>query len=306
MAELSRPWAGAVLGDAGPYSDDLWDDIWEILYGSGTAPYNDRGVIRNWANELEVTDGGGDEVDVDTGAALVHGKFYQNTAVVNVVLPIAVGIWREDLICLQCDYAAQTIRIFRHNNPADVAGYPPPLQNPGVIWEIPLAAARIDNGGNIIGVTDLRDYVSDLMQPKQLQVRPGLMAATGGEWGLFDHHHGVQLDTAGEEAYLEFMVPLDFLQLISGHVRFGVAQNGTLDWTVDMRAGPCGGDLSAVADTATADGVVLTHNEIHCLDITSALDGLAAGDEVGMTFRVDALLAGTTDILVLLLDFRYK
>lgn len=165
MAEESRPWAGTTLGDAGPYSADDWDDVWGILFGSEAAPFNNQGVIGDWLNELEVTDGGANIADVDTGAALAHGKFYRNTAIVNLAIPNSVGAWREDLVCLRSSWAAQTIRIYRHANPADGVGYPAPTQTDGSCWEIPLAAVRINNAGAITLITDLREYVHHLILP---------------------------------------------------------------------------------------------------------------------------------------------
>lgn len=159
MTQRSWPWPGTTVGDAGPYSADEWDDMFEMRFGSGAAPFNNMGVLPRWANELEVTDPVvANRVDVDTGAAIVHGKHYDNDAVVNVFVATSVGAWREDLICLRAVWALEYVQIARHSNPADGVAYPAPTQTDGVTWEIPLAAVRIDNAGVILSVTDLREY----------------------------------------------------------------------------------------------------------------------------------------------------
>jgi len=168
MTERSWPWPGVALGDAGPYSDDEWDDMFEMRFGSGEgADYRNRGVIRNWANELEVIDPSiANQVNVDTGAALVHGKHYDNDAVVNIVgIPNSGAPWREDTILLRSLWATQTIRIYRHQNTGgDGVGYEIPASVDGTVWYIPLAAVRIDAAGAILSVTDLREYAYHRMQ----------------------------------------------------------------------------------------------------------------------------------------------
>lgn len=306
MVEESRPWPGTTVGDAGPYSDDDWDNIWEVVFGSGASPYNDRGVIRNWANELEVTDGGANTADVDTGAALVHGKFYKNDAVVNVTVPSSTpGNWREDLICLQSSWVAQTIRIARHANPAENVGYPAPTQTDGVTWEIPLAAVRIDSFGTITLITDLRDYVSDLMQPKQLQIDPLIGGAGAPVFTQFNLHCGVALDNDNDEAGFEFVVPDDFKSLVEAEIRFIPEVSGNIDWDTTMRAAACGEAAQTHSDSCSGAALAVTADEIECLDLSTCFDGIMAGDSVGFIWRVTAL--GITGFLVMLkLLIRYK
>jgi len=302
MAEQSFPWAGTAIGDAGPYSDDDWDDIWEVLFGSGASPYNDRGVIKNWANELAGTDGGANTFDVATGAALVHGKFYKNTAVVNVNIPSSVGAWREDLICLHQSWLTQTTRIYRHANPADGVGYPAPTQTDGSCWEIPLWAVRINNAGAITLITDLRDYVSDLMQPKQLQVWPKNIS---GVDVVKNYHPGISLDPTDDECGFEFMVPLDFKGLVAVYLRFIPETTGSVTYSIWMRAGGCGENCTAVGDNLIDAVATVIADIVECEDITAAFDGLQAGDQVGIVVR-NTFLVDDEVIVVVQLDFRYK
>ena len=308
MAEYSLPWPGVTIGDAGPYSDEDWHYTWGMLFGSQTVPYNNRGVIRNWLNELEVTDGGANTADVDTGAGLVYGKFYRNTAVVNLNIPSSVGAWREDLVCLQANWTTQTIRIYRHNNPADGAPYPAPTQASGATWEIPLAAVRINNAGAITLITDLRDYVSDLMQPKSFFVRPSLLTGAAADRLGQGQHEGVRINANLEECWFEFMVREDFCALKSVHLVYIMDSSnaGTFDVTVDTDWGGCDEAYNAHSDTVTVVGTGVADNLIGCCDITAAYTpNLAAGDFVGSQ-AVFNNLTNINHLILLGLRVRYE
>lgn len=294
MGEESWPWPGTTVGDAGPYSDDDWDNMWETLYGSGMAPYNNRGVIRNWLNELVVTSPGVNAADVATGAALVHGKFYRNTDVVNVVgIPNAAGgvghTWREDLICVRSSWIAQTIRVYRHANPADEVAYPAPTQTDGTCWEIPLAAVRIDVGGVITLITDLRDYVSDLMQPKQIQAQAIASLGSGGTYEVAGWRGVARLDGIGQYCAFSLEIPSDFISLISAVIWAFTDANGTFNWDLAMGASHCDEATNAVTDTKAPANKVAVANTVYCLDASTALGGIEPGHHIGVYFDLNAL-----------------
>jgi hypothetical protein len=154
MAESSLPWAGAATGDCGPYSDDQWSDTWRKLF---LLDRTTQGVLLGYGNTLAVT-GATSPVAVNTGAALVDGKFYENTASVNVAIPTPAGATRIDRIVLRKDFAGQTVRITRIAG-TEGAGAPAITQTDGTTWDIPLAQASITTGG-IITVTDERSFAS--------------------------------------------------------------------------------------------------------------------------------------------------
>lgn len=300
MTERSWPWPGTTVGDAGPYSDDEWDDMYEMRFGSGVAPFNNRGVIRDWANELEVTDGGVNQADVDTGAALVHGKHYDNDAVVNVAIPNAVGAWREDLICLQADWVTQTIRIARHANPADVVAYPAPTQTDGVTWEIPLAAVRIDNAGVITLVTDLRVWASDLLHVKMIQSDP--VPFNGAAWVNTGDHRVVELDADNEQAIFEFYVPLDFVAIRRAVVWIRNNAAGAWTYTVRMDGAECDGAQAALTDSDTGAGTV--SGNVICMDVSAALTPMAGGYLIGLEFEATvAPLIGAIYVYKFVLEY---
>lgn len=153
MAEWSLPWGGTVLGDAGPYTDDDWTDIWRK---SRTQYRAWRGVLRLYANELAVS-GVASPISVATGAAFVDGKYYENDAALAVAVPAPAVATRIDLIALRKSWAAQTVRVVRiagaEGGPAGAV-----TQVDGVTWDIPLAYVSITVPG-VITVTDLRRFL---------------------------------------------------------------------------------------------------------------------------------------------------
>jgi hypothetical protein len=159
MAESSLPWAGEITGDCGPYSDDQWTDTWRKLF---LLDRTTQGVLLGYGNDLVVT-GTTSPVAVNTGAAQVDGKFYENTASVNVVIPTPAGATRIDRIVLRKDFAGQTVRITRIAG-TEGAGAPALVQTDGTTWDIPIAQASITTGG-IITVTDGRVFLSSDMGP---------------------------------------------------------------------------------------------------------------------------------------------
>lgn len=161
MTETSVPWGGTILGDAGPYSDDVWSDIWRKWF---TRDRTDQGVLRINLNELIVT-GVASPVAVASGSAIVDGKFYESDASVNVVIPTPAGATRIDRIVLQKDFVAQTVRIARVAG-AEGGGAPALTQIDGTTWEISLAQASITIGG-VITITDERTFLDSTVSIRE-------------------------------------------------------------------------------------------------------------------------------------------
>lgn len=144
MTELSRPWAGTVTGDAGPYSDQHWTDIWDALFAREGA---DVGVLQGVLSELAVT-GAVSPVSVAAGAAMVNGTWYRSSGAVTVAVPTPAVSTRIDRIVLRKSWAAQTVRITRIAG-VEGGGAPALVQSDGITWDIPLAQASITTGGAI-------------------------------------------------------------------------------------------------------------------------------------------------------------
>jgi hypothetical protein len=108
-------------------------------------------------------------VAVDIGAAFVNGKFYRNSASLNINIPTPTGQARIDRIVLRADYTAQTVRAVRLAG-TEGAGTPPALtQSDGVTWEISLAQVSITTAG-VITVTSERTAVDQGRLPGEMAV----------------------------------------------------------------------------------------------------------------------------------------
>ena len=145
MAEASYLWDNPGTGDSpalGYGNALLCQVIFRMLF-NGTL---DQGVLRLWENELEVTDGGGLNAAVDTGASLNYGVWYENTTAMNVAIANNSTEW----VVVRASWAAQTARL--------VAIAPGAFtQVAGVTYDIPLAAVTTV-AGVITLITDMRDY----------------------------------------------------------------------------------------------------------------------------------------------------
>jgi len=154
MAEKSIFWTTGSTGDgATEYTQaELIRWVRQWMIGDSTT----EGVHKNYLNELEVT-GTSSPVSVNTGAAIVYGFPYWNTASETVAVPTPSSSTRIDRIVLEADWTAQTVRITRVAG-TEGAGAPSLTQTDGVEWQIPLAQASITTGG-VITVTDERAFV---------------------------------------------------------------------------------------------------------------------------------------------------
>jgi hypothetical protein len=157
MTQWSIPWGGTVVGDPGPYSDANWSDVWRKLFIRNRVL---QGVLQDYENELEVTTTGNEVVQVDTGAAIVDGKFYETDAVVPLVVAKPGAGDNYYTIVLRKNWIgvdAQTVRV-------DILGpniaAPPTVaatQVDGLVWDIALATVKVHNDG-ITTVTDFRAF----------------------------------------------------------------------------------------------------------------------------------------------------
>lgn len=154
MAETSVPWSGTTVGDAGPYTHEVWTDLWAAFFAPDTAT---QGIFEGTLNELEAS-GSVSPVAINTGYAFVDGTFYKNTASVDVTIPTPSVSTRIDRIVLRKDWSAQTVRITRI---AGVEGGSAPslTQSDGSVWDIPIAQISITTLGAIT-ITDQRTMIS--------------------------------------------------------------------------------------------------------------------------------------------------
>ncbi len=157
MAEISRPWDGIVLGDAGPYSDDQWTDVWLTLNSPTIAS---EGVLRDQLNDLNLSGLPASPVTIETGRAVVDGSWYQSDANVGVTIPTPAANPRVDRIVLRKDWVLQTIRITRIAG-AEAASPTPPaiVQVDGTTWDLPLWQVHITVGAVVTVFADEREFI---------------------------------------------------------------------------------------------------------------------------------------------------
>ena len=157
MTERSMFWDGIAVGDCGPYTTLHMQDRFFRMLLNGTG---DRGVLRNWLDELEVS-GAASPVTVATGGAIVYGGFFASDVAASVNIPTpAAGLSRYDRIVVRRDWATYTTRIARRAGlPAAEPAVPALVQTANVTWEIPLATVLVDDAGTL-ALTDTRDFAS--------------------------------------------------------------------------------------------------------------------------------------------------
>jgi len=173
MAETSRPWPGTVLGDCGPYSATQWDDAWENMFTQDNS--DTEGVLPGVLNELEVTNPAANTARVATGAALVKGKYYGNSANVDVNIPTPSSDTRIDRIVLRSLWSAQTVRVTRIAG-TEGAGVPAITQVDGNTWDLTLAQVEITTSGAIT-ITDEREYCHYATRVSTAMLDDGVLSA---------------------------------------------------------------------------------------------------------------------------------
>jgi hypothetical protein len=158
MGESSRFWSTTGTGDGtgSGYTADNMFEVWRALF-AGRNSTNLAGVVPDYQNKLAVS-GTSSPVAVATGAAVVYGIPYFNTASVNVTVPTPATATRIDRIVLRASWSAQTVRITRVAG-VEGGGAPSLTQSAGVTWDMPLATVQVTTGG-VVTIADEREYVA--------------------------------------------------------------------------------------------------------------------------------------------------
>jgi hypothetical protein len=161
MADLSGFWTtndgtGADGDQQASYTQAHWSSAIKILAGSS----GHEGVLWGYLNELECADDG-TSVSIDTGGAVVDGKWYYNNASQNVAITAAsAGNTRVDRIVLRADWSGFAIsptRIAGTDGTAPTA--PGVTQTSGTTYDIKLCQALVNDAGGIT-VTDEREWAT--------------------------------------------------------------------------------------------------------------------------------------------------
>lgn len=170
MTEVSRPWAGTSIGDAGPYSDTQWATMFMTMIGVGANSPN-RGIVGGVDNELRVTAQSplANAVDVQTGAALVQGRWYYSDTVASFIIAAnGSGNPRIDTVVVRVTFASQIARLALLQGTAAATPAPPALTQNGTTWEVTLATIDVANGFSTIGNDDIKMNRSHILVPKNI------------------------------------------------------------------------------------------------------------------------------------------
>lgn len=156
MAERSQLWDSTGTGD-GPsagYTEAQIEEFFRDLFTGDR--YAAEGVLAGVGNELAAS-GTASPVSVASGAAITYGKYYQNTASLNVTVTSPVVGTTGLRINLRVNWAAQTVRATAVKNTDGTSAVPALVQTASTTWDIPLATGTITTGG-VISLTDARDF----------------------------------------------------------------------------------------------------------------------------------------------------
>lgn len=157
MTQLSFPWpytTGPQIGDGRNYTDAEWDEYFEAVH-QGMHPAS-SGLLRCW-NELVVTSPTANTLSVNTGKAMVKGKYFTNDAAVTLSPTSAgAGTVRYDSVILECDWTGgggtgqYTVRLAYKQGSA--AAYPTMTQTDNTLWQLRLYNYTISDTGAITGI----------------------------------------------------------------------------------------------------------------------------------------------------------
>jgi hypothetical protein len=173
MAQLSGFWnTGGATGDQQTaYTESHWATALKILAGSAGF----EGVASNFKNALAGTVTGVNTVSINTGGAVVDGKWYHNDSALSVNIPSASGTGntRIDRIVLRCSWSGYDVSIYRIAGTDAASPSAPALtQTSGSTYDIPLYQALVDTAGTVT-LTDERTLALPEVDDVTLEIANG-------------------------------------------------------------------------------------------------------------------------------------
>lgn len=156
MAELSRFWTTGDYGDgATAYTMAEIAEVFRALFTSDN--YATQGVLKGYLNDLAVT-GVTSPLSVNTGAAMVYGFFYTNSAAKSVTITTPTNGTTGHRLVLRASWSTtQTVRIYDIASADGTADIPAVTQTAGTTYDISLATFTVTTLGAIT-LTDVRNY----------------------------------------------------------------------------------------------------------------------------------------------------
>jgi hypothetical protein len=225
MAESSLFWTTNGTGDGviGYTQSQLFDWLSRTFLADPTS----QGVVPSYLNKLAVS-GTASPLTVATGAAVVAGIPYSNSAPVSVAVTTPSVGTTGGRIVLRANYTSQVVRITKLQSADGTAAFPAITQVAGTVWDIVLCNYTITTAG-VITLTDVRSFLP-------MAIFGGFSTATATR---------VQMGTAtGSPATITFPVAFSATPIVFFSVSGG---------TFTITAGPT---TSSVTITTTTAGTV--------------------------------------------------
>ena len=310
MTQISYPWPGTTLTDAGPYSSEQWNSLWGAGCRSGvkfgrSADYS-IGVFYALGNHLDPTINSTD-LDVDTGGALVDGLYFESDATVSIDVG-GVGTRpaanpRIDYIVVRKNYsttttysptagpavAPQTARLTVIRGTEAGSPVAPSLTQDTTrttYWDVPIATVQVSTGGVLSNLVDQREFVD--AETKQFFV-PALVGAnvavetdlkyffaTGESFGPY-----IELNHTSNPSSMvgRFIVPSDFIESMTAKVSILTTSSGNIYLNNEFRAASCGEDYDTHTGSTGYSAESATLEQYACLQELS-ITSIVSGDYV--------------------------
>jgi hypothetical protein len=298
MADISGFWTtGGTSGDQQvSYTQAQWSTASKIL----SACIGFEGVASNYLNELACTYTGANTVAMNTGGALVDGKWYLNDASQNITIPSAsAGTTRVDRIVLRASWAGYTVA------PTVITGTvsaPAITQTSGTTYDILMYRASVTDAG-VVTLTDERTFANVTAAKTANRTRTVLVQAVSDNTttAVIDDYGAPLVDAAAHTAHGMFRVPSDF---VSGMTVDVIVYVGTGSGNVRLSSAVNYGALNEAYNTHSASSAestyTVTTSQVKSY-IQHSLTSAAAGDYLFMyVYRdgEDALDNAATTIYV--------
>lgn len=316
MAQTSGLWttAGAPAGhQVVSYTEVLASDMLAIA----AACSGFEGVAQGYLNELAPSTTGNNNCRIATGGAMVDGKYYKNSANVDLTIDSpSAGHYRIDRVVIEATWATPNVVATVIKNGVEDAVAPAYPSTAGVNYAITIAQVRVNEGGVIAYVTDERlwaivDTDGSTLEANagELRVKDGGITAakianrtraflvpctgvttqlSGGVDAWRNELAGFEIDvTSIFVAFGEFAVPSDFYSAMTVKAVYQPGATGNVYTKQEARYGAAGEAYSIhTANDGGYAAVGVTNLQLSIVQSVSIANA-ALGDIVTMAWYRD-------------------
>lgn len=260
------------------------------------------GVARGYLNLFAATIPGANNVQIDTGAAVVDGKPYSNLGAGNIAIPSAVGggNTRIDRIVARADWANHQVRLTRiAGTDAASPSAPAITQTPGTTYDILLWQVTVNTTGVVTVTLDERTFAqpgTNEINTAAIQdsavtaikianrTRTLYVPATNGVDGttgvvpVYGDDRGFTLvDNHSSQIWGSFVVPKDYASGMTVQAILVAYATGNIYHVLQFDAGAAGANYNATpaAGALAAQAATITKNLLStAVAVTPAVDDI--------------------------------